>query len=224
MATAAVVSAPRARRHGLALTTRGAAGAGLLGPALFGLTVLLLTVTQYDALLGLGWRPFGDSALPWPSALALGPYGWVQVANFVALGLLLLTFTAGLRRGLPAGRGVRAGPALLAVAGVGLVLLGFKTDPAPTPQSWHAWIHLGAFALTALAVLVACGVFWRLLRRDPRWRDAGRCSLVTAFLVLASLALPGAAGGYVFVFALLAWLELLACRLWVVADRPAAER
>jgi hypothetical protein len=104
------------------------------------------------------------------------------------------------------------------------VLLGFKTDPAQTPQSLHGWIHLGAFVLTAVAVLAACGVFWRLLRRDARWRGAGRCSLATGLVVAACLALPGGVGGYVFVAALLVWLEALALRLWGLAAQPEVAR
>ena len=34
------------------------------------------------------------------SSLALGDYGWVQSANFVAAGLLTLAFSVGLRRAL----------------------------------------------------------------------------------------------------------------------------
>jgi type IV secretory pathway VirB3-like protein len=67
-------------------------------------------------------------------------------------------------------------------------------------------------------------VFWRLLRRDAYWRGAGRASLVAGLLVAASLALPGAVGGYVFVAVLLAWLEVLALRLWGVAALAAGPR
>ena len=218
----AVAGRARGARHGV--SARWAAAAGVLGPAGFGLMVVLLTVAQYDALRALGWRPVGDSPLPWPSALALGPYGWIQVANFVALGLLVLALAAGLRRGLPGGPGAAAGPRLLAVAGAGLVLLGAKTDPVAPPQSLHGWVHLGAFLLTAAALLAACAAFWRLLRRDARWRGAGRCSLGAGLLVAASLALPGAVAGYVFVAVLVVWLEVLAVRLWDVATPPGGTR
>jgi hypothetical protein len=59
------------------------ADAGMTGPVVFGLTLTVLTFLEYDFMIGLGWDPIYSSAVPWPSALALGPYGYLQVANFV---------------------------------------------------------------------------------------------------------------------------------------------
>jgi hypothetical protein len=42
--------------------------------------------------------------------------------------------------------------------------------------------------------------------------------------VAASLALPGAVAGYVFVAVLVVWLEVLAVRLWDVATPPGGTR
>ena len=66
-----------------------AAIAGMIGPALFGTVLLALSALQYDFMLGIGWQPIADPAGAWPSALALGPYGLAQVANFVLSGSLL---------------------------------------------------------------------------------------------------------------------------------------
>ena len=52
---------------------------------------------------------------------------------------MLTFFAVGLHRGVAARvRGSVVGPALLAVAGIALVLAGFKTDPALSegPQTW----------------------------------------------------------------------------------------
>jgi hypothetical protein len=100
-------------------TVRWAALAGMVGPPLFAAVIVLATLLQYDFLRGLGWHPIDASPVPYPSALALGPYGWLQVANFVLFGLLLLVFAMGFHRGVEAGRagrGAIAGPALLAAA------------------------------------------------------------------------------------------------------------
>jgi hypothetical protein len=65
-----------------------AAIAGMMGPALFGSVLLALSALEYSFMLGIGWQPIADPAGAWPSALALGPHGLVQVANFVVSGLL----------------------------------------------------------------------------------------------------------------------------------------
>src|SRR5918999_206890 len=66
--------------------------AGIIGPAVFALVVVVLTLVQYDFMVGLGWHPVRGSDVPWPSGLALGPLGWLQVANFVLLFSLLPAF------------------------------------------------------------------------------------------------------------------------------------
>ena len=64
------------------------------------------------------------------SSLGLGDYGWMQVTNFIVVGLLALAFSAGLRRTLRPGKGSTLGPLLVGIWAVGL--LGarvFLTDP-----------------------------------------------------------------------------------------------
>jgi hypothetical membrane protein len=64
------------------------------------------------------------------SSLALGDYGWVQVANFIVVGLLTLAFAAGLRHTLRPGKGSTLGPLLVGIWAVGLLGAGvFVTDP-----------------------------------------------------------------------------------------------
>ncbi|MEV1179150.1 DUF998 domain-containing protein, partial [Nonomuraea sp. NPDC049784] len=68
------------------------------------------------------------------SQLGTGERGWLQTANFVIGGLLLLAFAAGLGRALrqtrPAGRAAVWGPILLAAAGLALAAAGIvPTDP-----------------------------------------------------------------------------------------------
>ena len=80
------------------------ADAGLIGPLVFGVIITMLTFLEYDFMIGLGWDPVHSSDVPWPSALALGPYGYFQVANFVFFGGCLISFGLGLQRGSgPAG-------------------------------------------------------------------------------------------------------------------------
>src|SRR5918994_6467198 len=91
--------------------------AGAIWPILFGGVLVMLSVLAYNFMLGIGWQPVADPAGAWPSGLALGPYGLVQVANFVVSGLLLAFFSLGLHLGTTNGHGSPLGPALLFVAG-----------------------------------------------------------------------------------------------------------
>jgi hypothetical protein len=202
---------------------RGAAVAGMAGPVLFGTVLVALTVLRYDFMLGIGWRPATDPAGTWPSGLALGPYGWVQTANFVVSGVLLMVFAVGLHRGATGGRGSRGGPVLLFVAGMAMALMGFETDPIrrATPRTLHGWIHDLAFVLFVLALLSTLFLMWLRLRRDPLWQNHARYTLVAGILAAILLLLPGVAY-YLFVAVVLLWIELTAIRLWRLSGSPTA--
>ncbi len=197
------------------LLIRAAAILGIAGPVLFLSVLAALTVVQYNFMLGIGWRPLGDPAGAWPSGLALGPYGWVQILNFVVSGLLLATFAAGLHFGVTDGRGSRVGPGLLFVAGMAMALMGFETDPIrrTTPRTLHGWIHDLAFVHFALALLSALFFLWQRLRKDPRWRNHSRYTLATSILAALLLVLPGVAY-YLFLVVVLLWVGATGAKLW----------
>jgi Protein of unknown function (DUF998) len=202
------------------MSERNGALAGMIGPAMFALIAVVVTVLQYNFLVGLGWDPVGVSDVPWPSALALGPYGFLQVLNFVLFGIMLMVFAAGLHRGVaPSGRVSQAGPAFLVVAGVALVLLGFKTDPhmGTRAHTWHGMIHIGAFLLLGLSFLLALLLMWRSLEKDPAWRGYGWYSLVSAVLALILFFVPGQVAVYFFFAVLLVWVEVVAIHLRSIA-------
>jgi hypothetical protein len=185
----------------------------MVGPALFATILLVLTVVHYDFMLGIGWRPIRDPAGAWPSGLALGPYGWVQVLNFVLSGLLLAVFAVGLHFGTTGGSW--AGPALLLVAGAAMALMGFETDPIQRtgPRTPHGLVHDLAFVVFVLALLPAFFFLWRRLSKDALWRTYARYTLVTGVLATLLLLLPGVAY-YLFIIVVLAWFEITAMRLW----------
>lgn len=192
-----------------------AAVAGMVGPILFAGVLLALTLAQYDFMLEIGWRPLGDPSGTWPSGLALGPYGWAQVANFVLSGILLMIFAVGLHFGATDGRGSRVGPALLFAAGTAMALMGFETDPLQStgPRTLHNLIHDLAFALFVLTLLPAFYFLWRRIREDTLWRGHARYTLITGVLATMLLFLPGVAY-YLFLAIVLVWLEVTAFRLW----------
>ena len=203
------------------------ADACLIGPLVFGVIVTMLTFLEYDFMIGLGWDPVHSSDVPWPSALALGPYGYFQVANFVFFGGCLISFGLGLQRGVRAGgRSSRVGPALVIVAGIAMLLLGFKADPRTSglPQSWHGWIHALAFVVVALAILAAYFVLWPRLKRDPLWSGydfytliRGILCVILLFMSFTDLIIPGQVAFYLFLAVMLAWIEVIAIRLRSIA-------
>jgi hypothetical protein len=56
-----------------------------------------------------------NNPVPWPSATALGPYGWVQVVNFALAGVLVLAFVQSFRTVLQGRIGRIAGALLYVV-------------------------------------------------------------------------------------------------------------
>jgi hypothetical protein len=172
------------------MNTRTLLTAGLVAGPLFVAVVAAqaLTRTGFD----LGHHPL--------SLLSLGELGWIQVANFVVSGLLVIAAALGVRRVLRSGPGHRWAPRLLAAHGAGLVLAGiFPADPSmgfptgapagePASYSWHSNLHGVGFALAMLSLIAACVV---LARRAVRERDLGWAThcVVTALGVPAILAL-----------------------------------
>jgi hypothetical protein len=186
----------------------------MIGSALFGTVLLALSALQYDFMLGIGWRPVADPADAWPSGLALGPYGALQVTNFVVSGLLLTFFALGLHLGATNGRGSPLGPAVLFIAGTAMALMGFETDPIRRigPRSLHGFIHDAAFVVFVIAFLTALFCLWRRFGADPRWRGHARYTLATGILAVLLLLAPGVAY-YLFILTLLAWIQVTAVRL-----------
>ena len=86
------------------------------------ISVGLNTWASIDYLRGLGWEFVGGGQVPWPSSLARGPYGWVQVATFVITGLLIVILAVAVRDQLPRRRASNFAVVLLALLGVALML------------------------------------------------------------------------------------------------------
>jgi hypothetical protein len=107
------------------------------------------------------------------SLLSTGALGWVQIANFVLAGVLLVAGAAGLRRVLAGRPGGRWAPRLVAVSGAGMFAAGLLVmDPAdgypigtpagmPAAMSWHSIGHLVAGSITFVALIAACYVLAR---------------------------------------------------------------
>ena len=171
--------------------TRYAALAGILGPVLFSAGFF-----AQQAFRGAAYDPIAEPV----SALEAGPHGWIQQANFVVFGLLMLAYAVGLHRGIDRSpRGI-LGPALLGTAAVGLFIaaviplredgVGQVYDPGG-----HFVGGVTFFLSTALAMLVLS----RRLTRDPHFRTLAAYTAVcgglalVGFVVLGRFAIPDGA-------------------------------
>ncbi len=138
-------------------------------------------------------------------------------------GLALILFAVGLHRGLAGGS--KAGPALLAVAGVAMVLAGLKTDPdiSGGPQSWHGVIHGIAYLLIVFSILPCFFFLWWRMRKDSRWRGHGLYTLVTGVVMVILFLTPWSLSFYFFLALLLAWVEVTALKLRSLTASVTAE-
>ena len=139
--------------------------AGVVGPLLFIVVFLIegLTRPGYSA-----WRHY-------VSQLSTGPGGWVQVANFLVCGTLVMVYAIGLRL---ATRSIAA-PILQGLFGITLLVAGvFSTDPAlgyppgapimhTTSGMIHGFAGLGAFSLLPATTFVMAAWFRR--HHSGRW-------------------------------------------------------
>jgi hypothetical protein len=148
---------------------RIAAWAGMIGPALF---VAIFTIE--------GWlRPGYQPLKMYVSELSLGPRGWIQIANFIVLGVLLLAFARGVAAEFRTGKASRSGPILLTIIAILFLVSGpLLMDPTGTPLNQvtvHGTIHGLAGGIIFLLMPISCFVFLRRFRADGDLFD-GRLS------------------------------------------------
>jgi Protein of unknown function (DUF998) len=162
------------------------------------------------------------------SLLENGDLGWIQIANFVVSGAMLVAYAAGLGRALAGGTGSRWAPRLTAVFGLCLMAAGvFTADPAlgfpagtpdgPGHISWHGMLHFTAAGVGFVAVAASCFVLGRRYAEQGR-RPLARYSRATGLVFLAGfLCVASGAGSTIAnllfvgaVVALWAWVTIVA--------------
>ena len=187
--------------------------AGTLGPIVF------LTVLTLAGLLRSGYDPVTSYA----SDLAVGETSWLQTANFIVFGCLVILFAVGLGRDVAGGRALRLSVMLLALTGFGLIIAGvFPTDLIGQPNTAHGAVHFMASILMFGTLDAVFFVIVVPLRHDARWAGYARYStitgVITGALCLASVAaaLPATFNNYE-AGPLAAWSGLVQRALFVVA-------
>lgn len=162
------------------------------------------------------------------SLLSLGEAGWIQVANFIVTGLLVLVGAVGFRRALAAGVGRTWGPILIGLFGAGTVVGGlFPPDAAfgfppgspngvPAQLSGHAILHGVGFDVAFISLIAASLVFARRYRAHSRrgWCAYSLATGVTIpVLIVGGMSVAHFMGIGFFIAALIAftWLTAVAC-------------
>ncbi len=156
--------------------------AGIAGPVMFAVVALV------QSLL----RPEHSLVADPISALAAGPSGWVQDANFLVFGSLMIAYAIGLHLGVRPTRWGVVGLAFLVLSGVGLVWAGLfpATDATGALQDDRV-LHIVAFPMTFLGAGIGLTVMSRRMAGDPRWRSVATYALATGIAVLVLLLAGG---------------------------------
>lgn len=153
--------------------------AGVIGSVLF---VIVFIIE--------GWlRQNYDSFKMYISELALGPRGWIQIANFVIFGILLLIFTLSLVDKFKEVKGSKIGPVLIAIIGINFIIAGiFVIDPS-AEKSLHGIIHSISSTLIFFLAAVSCFIFFHLFQEDSRWRNLSWWTLITGIAIIVLIVL-----------------------------------
>ena len=153
------------------------------------------------------------------SSLALTGIGWLQSICFLAMGLLLEIFIAGLFFNIRRARGFHAGIILLALCGFVLMLIAtFHMDAPGDPRTTAGIIHTiasyGLGLLFPIAILTLAPSF----KSTPNWKGIFVYTLIAGVLAFALIlgALfaeqPGWFGLYerIIILNALVWVEVVA--------------
>lgn len=169
------------------------------------------------------------------SMMSLGDLGWIQIANFIVTGLLVLGTAIGLRRAAEGDKRLRRGALLLGIYGLGVLGGGlFVTDPAlgfppgtpdtyPETMSWHGLLHFIFGQLGFLALIIASFVYARHFAVNGLGGWAVLSVLTGAlflFAIFSTVATAGSVGVLwpllaLYAAVLLAWVWLSALSLYM---------
>lgn len=206
-------------------------------PLLYGAVVagpLFLVASTIQAFLRDGF----DITKVAFSSLSLGDHGWIQVTNFIVVGLLCCGAAIAVGRCVTTGKASTWGPRLFLVFGAGQIAAGiFTQDPAmgfppgtpdgmPDHFTWHGILHIVSAPVAFLSAAIGVAVFARRFAAagETRWRVY---SIATAVLAPA-IAIPpettsaglrlATATGIIYL-----WFAMYAIRLLCNLDRATGD-
>jgi hypothetical protein len=195
------------------------AGAGIIAP-------LMLAIGDLTA----GFSTPGYSILHNSiSSLALTRIGWLQTIGFLALGLLVEIFTAGLLFNIKRFRAFHLGIGILVVFGFALLCIGaFRTDPVGAVRTIEGRIH-GFTASTAFSLFPVALLFLiPSMRNDDNWKCLLRYTAVTfilAVVFIVALRIMQEQNNWfgmverLLVLNMMIWVEVSAIRLFIISLR-----
>ena len=202
MATSAVLD----RRQDYQLTRRLAL-AGVIGPPLF---VIVFFVLGFI-------KPGYDPVTRMVSEGSIGELGWIQIADFLALGAAMLAFSLGLWLGFGDRLSGRIGSVLIGIGGVGFLGSGvFVADPYPQIVTTHGALHVAASVIGVNGLALACYFFAKRLwsgRLFAIWSITTGVFFAIAFSLANAIEKHGLVQR-IAIIVLLTWITLLALRLW----------
>jgi hypothetical membrane protein len=186
-------------------TTRRLALAGIVFPPLWLVVLIVLGFVKP------GFKQLTQAG----SSESIGQYGWVQIANFIVLGIALVVFAFGLWQGFGDRLSGRIGSVLMALAGVGLVGAGvFSSDGTNRAVSFHGNMHMTFSLVLFLSLLIAGFVYARRFWDDRRFAIY---SMATALVIPASFALtfviPPGLSQRLMLIIVWTWITILGLRL-----------
>jgi MFS family permease len=185
-------------------------------PALVGIVGPIVVVVGNIAasLSTSGYSPIRDSV----SSLALTSVGWLQSICFLAMGLLLEIFVAGLFFNIRRARGFHAGIILLALCGFVLMLIAtFHVDHPGAPPidgTIHTIASYGLGLLFPIAILSLAPS----LKSTPNWKNIFVYTIIAgvlAFALIIGALLTEQAGWFglyerIIILNALVWVEVVA--------------
>jgi len=157
--------------------------AGVVGP------ILYILVFTFDGVLRPGYSAFRDAV----SFLLLGSSGWIEVANYIMVGLFLIFFALSFlqwRSSILPPIWQRVSTALIVLAGIGFVMAAlFVPDPSGTSQhSIHAILHNVAFVIVFLPLGLTSLLIGIMFSKNAGWRIQGWYSIIAGlFSTIAAL-------------------------------------
>jgi len=194
--------------------------AGIAGP---------LALTAGDLYAGLA-TPDYNMIRHSISSLALSPIGWLQTIGFLALGLLVEIFAAGLLFNVKKARWFFPGIGALLAFGFGMLVIGaFATDLVKDAKTIEGTIHGVATAISFSLFPVALFLLALSLKKDPEWKHLYRYTIVAGILsVLIAIALQFFEDGInyfglverILVANMIIWVEVMAVNLLRISFKP----